>query len=85
MAERDVADGGADELVPGALQVGAVAHFGEAEGVEHVRVGVLRLVVVRGARRGGEERALRDQCPVSKGDVLHGLAGERDYRIRVGA
>ena len=47
-----------------------LSHAREPERVEHFRVWVHRFIVVRCMSRGGEERALGDECSVAERDVL---------------
>ena len=77
MAEGDEVVGGIHELVLQALAF-APAHLLEPERVEHLRVRVLRVVVVHRPRGRDEHRALRDERPVVQRDVLHGLARQAD-------
>ena len=80
VAEGDEVVGGVHELVLQALAF-FPAHLLEPERVEHLRVRVLRVVVVHRARGRDEHGALRDERPVVERDVLHGLARQADCGI----
>ena len=69
VAERNVLERCVHELVLRAL-TRRVAHPREPERIEHLRVRVHRLVVVRGPRRRGQQRPGGNERPIAERDVL---------------
>ncbi len=78
MSEGHILERGVDEVMLRALALGG-PHARETERVEGRCVLVYAFIIVRWIRRGGDERALRNERPVEERSVLQCFARDRGY------
>ena len=82
-AEWDIVVGRVHVLVLGALTFD-LAHACEAEGVELLSIGVVRVVVVHPVRVRRHQRTSGDECAVVEHDVLQRFARNRGCARAIG-